>query len=604
MASINDLFKKPSLPGSNKRKAEIVKRDPNEIYKSIKLNGHGDARSNGEATVQDEPEDDEGYAGPQMPPDLEDENIDDEEGRFFGGGLTSNTADVLDFIDQQDQDGSVKLEKIDSAWPRRLALNFEKKISKNAELRAKFEGDPEKFMGSEADLDADIKALSILSEHSNFYQEFAQLGCVSSLVSLLAHENTDIAIDAIEIISELTDEDVEAEQSQWDALVDAMLDADLLDLLSQNMTRFNEDLESDRTGVYHVLGWNNPSVVSTNMSHDCVGVLENLSSRPALADRIGTNVAILQWLVSRAGKKEAKVTQNKQYAIEVLAILLQSSISNRKQFISFDGIDTFLQLLSAYRKRDPPKGSEEEEWVENIFDCVTCCMDEEEGKQKLLDAEGIELSLIMLKEGKMSKPRALRLLNHALGGVSGGTSCEKLVDAAGLKVLFTMFMKKHDNITSEHLLGIFASMFRLLPGDSASRIRLLGKFVEKDYEKIQKLVTLRRAHASRVAAIDNEIKSEQNELSPAEREDHMGGWLSRRLDAGLFSLQTIDVILAWLIAEDDGVKSKAQDLLAERDESFGDIRGTIQEQLDSLQNQPEDEDSTFKDMLSILVQFV
>ena len=80
-------------------------------------------------------------------------------------------------------------------------------------------------------------------------------------------------------------------------------------------------------------------------------------------------------------------------------------------------------------------------------------------------------------------------------------------------------------------------MFRLLPGDSASRIRLLGKFVEKDYEKIQKLVTLRRAHASRVAAIDNEIKSEQNELSPAEREDHMGGWLSRRLDAGLFSLQ-------------------------------------------------------------------
>ena len=220
------------------------------------------------------------------------------------------------------------------------------------------------------------------------------------------------------------------------------MDADLLDLLSQNMTRFNEDLESDRTGVYHVLGWNNPSVVSTNMSHDCVGVLENLSSRPALADRIGTNVAILQWLVSRAGKKEAKVTQNKQYAIEVLAILLQSSISNRKQFISFDGIDTFLQLLSAYRKRDPPKGSEEEEWVENIFDCVTCCMDEEEGKQKLLDAEGIELSLIMLKEGKMSKPRALRLLNHALGGVSGGTSCEKLVDAAGLKVLFTMFMKK------------------------------------------------------------------------------------------------------------------------------------------------------------------
>ena len=78
-------------------------------------------------------------------------------------------------------------------------------------------------MGSEADLDANIKALSILSEHPNLYEEFAKLGCVSSLVSLLSHENTDIAIDVVEIINELTDDNVEAEQVDWDALVDAMV---------------------------------------------------------------------------------------------------------------------------------------------------------------------------------------------------------------------------------------------------------------------------------------------------------------------------------------------------------------------------------------------
>ncbi len=78
-------------------------------------------------------------------------------------------------------------------------------------------------MSSEADLDAEIKTLSILSEHPSLYEEFARIGCVSSLISLLSHENTDIAIDAIEIINELTDEDVVAEQSQWDSLVDAMV---------------------------------------------------------------------------------------------------------------------------------------------------------------------------------------------------------------------------------------------------------------------------------------------------------------------------------------------------------------------------------------------
>lgn len=78
-------------------------------------------------------------------------------------------------------------------------------------------------MASEADLDTEIKGLSILSEHPDLYPEFVKMGCAGSLVSLLAHENADIAIDAIQTISELIDEDVEAEQEHWDTLVKAMV---------------------------------------------------------------------------------------------------------------------------------------------------------------------------------------------------------------------------------------------------------------------------------------------------------------------------------------------------------------------------------------------
>ena len=141
-------------------------------------------------------------------------------------------------------------------------------------------------------------------------------------------------------------------------------------------------------------------------------------------------------------RKETVVTQNKQYAAEVLAILLQSSIPNRKRFVELDGIDSFLQILSAYRKRDPAKGTEEEEFVENVFDCVTCSVEDQDGKQKFLDAEGIELCLIMLKAGNMSRPRALRLLDHALGGPDGGACCAQLVEAAGLKPTFGLLVKK------------------------------------------------------------------------------------------------------------------------------------------------------------------
>lgn len=535
--------------------------------------------------VEDE---DDIEAGPSAPPDDEDygpDIPDDEEGRFFGGGVTQEENEILDYMEREEP-AEIAPEKIDSAWLRKLALNFEKRIMKNAELRAKFESEPQKFMGSEADLDSDIKALSILSEHPELYGEFAKLGCVGNLVGLLAHENTDIAIDAVEIISELTDEDVEAEQEQWNEIVDAMVEADLLDLLVSNFARFDEGNESDRSGVYHALS-----------------VLENLASRTSTAEKIGQDTSVLKWLLERIQKKESPVSQNKQYAAEILAILLQSSPSNRRNLCELDGVDLLLQLLATYRKRDPVKGTEEEEYVENVFDSLTCIVDEPEGKQKFVEAEGVELCLIMIKEGKMSKFRALRLIDHALGGQSGAEVCERLVDAAGLKVVFGMFLKRQDGQTTEHLLGVFSSLLRLLPANSSGRIRTLAKFVEKDYEKLGKLVKLRRDYAARVAIVDQDIQNEQSKLDADEREDIADEWLSRRLDAGLFCLQTIDVILAWLVAEDDGASKRIQGFLADRDESLAVVKATIQQQLETIAGDTEEETMT-KDMLSTLVQFL
>lgn len=89
----------------------------------------------------------------------------------------------------------------------------------------------------------------------------------------------------------------------------------------------------------------------------------------------------------------------------------------------------------------------------------------------------------------------------------------------------------------EHLLGIFASLLRLLPGGSAARIRTLAKFMEKDYEKIDKLVKLRRDYASRVSPVEAAIEQERKSSSKEDQEIMEVEWLSRRFDAGLFSVQ-------------------------------------------------------------------
>nr|POE74048.1 beta-catenin-like protein 1 like [Quercus suber] len=561
MTSVDDLFKKPSLPsGSFKRKFEAP--DAQQAYKAAKLTNGSSPNGNG-ASGDDAADEDDVEAGPELPPDEEE---DDEEGRFFGGGVTKDAAEALDYLDQQDE-GSFSDEKIDSAWLRRLTVSFERKVGKNAELRAKYETEPQKFMQSEADLDSEIKSWSLLSEHTELYAEFARSGVVTSLVNLLTHENTDIAIGTIEIISELLDDDAGADTEDWDALVTSLLDADLVELLMSNLTRLDEENESDRNGVYHTLA-----------------VMENLGGQQAIAQKVGQQKVLL-WLCNRIAKPERPLGQNKQYAAEVLQVLLQSSSTLRQRIVldlELDGVDLFLQSLSAYRKRDPTKDSHEEEYAENLFDALTCVVDEPQGKVKFVEAEGVELCLIMLQEGGMSKGRALRLLDHAAAGhgLEAASVGEKIVDAAGLKVIFSIFMKKADNTSMEHLLGLFSSLLRLLPGQSAARIRTLAKFTERKLEKIAKLITLRSEYVQKVAAVDKQFNLERSTLDEAELDERSDEFFSRRLDGGLFCQQTIDTILAWLIAEEPAARSRILDAL-----EVNDIRISLQSQLDELGEQ-------------------
>ncbi len=665
---------------SRNRGIELVLTDfllQDQIYKSARLTPDG--RSSRQARADDvnddegkrQPDEDteagpapppedgdaeDGGYGPELPPD--DDDDDDEEGRFFGGGMTAQEAEVLDYVNEREREDDELVaaqqqqpqpEKFDLAWLRKTALSFERLISRNAEQRARFEGEPERFIASEAELDGAVKALSILAEHPALYPEFARLGCAASLVGLLAHDNTDVAVDAVEIIGELTDDDVAADDAQWAALVDALLDADLLGLLVSNLDRLDEAEEVDRGGVYHALG-----------------VVENLcSGRAETAERVAEHEGMLRWLLRRIQVRDPPpappVGQNRQYAAEVLAVLAQASAGTRRRLAALDdAVDVLLQLAAAYRKRDPARG-EEQEYMENLFEALTCLADGPEGKARLVEAEGVELCLIMLREGGVSRPAALRLLDHATtAGPGAAEVCRRLVEAGGLKNAFTLFMRtgretnnkksrkkkngdgsngssssssnssNDDHRTTEHLVGIFASLLRRLPADSPERVRTLAKFVEKDYEKTARLVELRHAYAARVAAADEAIRAErrqhqqeeearrrrQKKTTTAEeaeeqrrRDEEMAdGWFSRRLDAGLFTLQTIDVILAWLVAEDGGAAARIRRLLADRDESLRVVRDTIQEQIDGMDpdgGADDDEESTeSREMLSTLVEFL
>jgi beta-catenin-like protein 1 len=53
-----------------------------------------------------------------------------------------------------------------------------------------------------------------------YYPELVKTGTVGLLASLLSHENTDIAIDVVQVVQELTDEDVGAEDENLSDMED------------------------------------------------------------------------------------------------------------------------------------------------------------------------------------------------------------------------------------------------------------------------------------------------------------------------------------------------------------------------------------------------
>lgn len=111
-----------------------------------------------------------------------------------------------------------------------------------------------------------------------------------------------------------------------------------------------------------------------------------------------------------------------------------------------------------------------------------------------------------------------------MSGPSGSAACETFVDALGLKSLFTTFMgkvsKKNKGVDvpayeeTSHTLSIVSSLFTNLPSESPARIRLLAKFVENNYEKVDKILEIRESAQKRLTDTDADIGREKKVATP------------------------------------------------------------------------------------------
>lgn len=85
-------------------------------------------------------------------------------------------------------------EIVDETAIKKIVLNFEKRSLKNREMRIKFPDSPEKFMESEVELHEILQEMRVLSTAPDYYPLLVKLQIIPSLLELLSHDNTDIAV--------------------------------------------------------------------------------------------------------------------------------------------------------------------------------------------------------------------------------------------------------------------------------------------------------------------------------------------------------------------------------------------------------------------------
>ncbi|KAI9342789.1 DUF1716-domain-containing protein [Zopfochytrium polystomum] len=576
--NIDTLFKMPALPAGKltAAKRRMPEQPPDGGVKRLKANSGGTPSSVEMEDDSEAPDPSQLHwgvgtadsgASARLPG-----SSDPEEDRFYGDGLSDRQREIYDIVDSAEDNGPAM---IDVPALKKMIARLEKAAAKNEEMRVRFPDEPLKFIESEADLDEELNNLMAASAAPELYPQLISLGTVNTILELLGHENTDVAIASVKLLCELTDDDTVAEAEEAGeagakALAANLIENQVLELVVNLIMKLNEDLSDteDRQGVYSSLN-----------------LIENLVTlSPPTAELVVSKTALPSFLLKRIQRKP--FDSNKQYASELLAILLQDSKPNRLNIIASPqhGVGVLLKVLSAYRKKDPVD-ADEVELMENCFDALCSCLLEREGKLSFLEDEGVELMIIMLRERKMSRMRALKVLSHALLGDDGADCCETFVQKMGLKAFFPIFMRKglrsyrkeykthSEHEEDEHVASILVSLQRNLQGDS--RLRLNSKFSENGCEKLDRLLELHDQYTSRVSSFD---KANPQGPRDIERDDDEGDdaldteeeRYLKRLENGLFTLQLVDLAMGYACAEDgeDEVRNHLKKLLSRRGESF------------------------------------
>lgn len=542
------------------------------------------------------------------------------EGDPITAGIGSNTKrkvvriaedrNVTHLLEQAEQQhGDKKVIELTPKGVRQAYASLVKSVERNELQRAKHPDEADQYMESELLLYEQIEVLKSLAADSKLYPIVCETDMMSTLTRLLLHENSDIAEAVLAVWLEWFDpsllqtEDPSAESSPLLTITGKLVEESLEPIVANLARLSNESNDDVGQGVENVL-----QLVEYLLEID--SFLDETSRKrfpQSISFLFCKRTPLCSWLMDQVASKSPV----KQKSLEILDLLttreeIYTAISDWSKIPPYtsvlseketngstiDAIEVLLQEVASFRNVQP-KDDDEVDTIEDAAIVMSSILTYAPlNIQHFLDAQGVELLVVCLKERVHAGGVILKWLDLAGTEDVHKILCERIVEVGTLKYLFPILTGKHlpkgvllskgakrewkENILETTIRILYSLTVQLddkSPHDALNR--LVTKFL--DEEKMIRLVSLLIDYDKRARFAEYEFYRSDLEETLGDQETVQFAALSAKLQGGGDIFHRLGAIAAFCCIKSKRCSDTIAKALKEQGSGIGLIRASIEE---------------------------
>jgi hypothetical protein len=264
---------------------------------------------------------------------------------------------------------------------------------------------------------------------------------------------------------------------------------------------------------------NKSNLSSTPLSFKIIYFLQNIVELlPKVSEVIVTRTLLLDWLKNSISPKKTLVCRRK--SADLLCLFVHTSTHIQKTLGLRGGIYHLLKCLTAYNNKTITSlDGKEKDYIYSVFNTLISALSIPHNRLLVLECEGLDLILIILKRCHFWSASALRTV--ALVTTECRIASERWVNIMGLKSTFAYYAKKldhdvannHDPQKQELIQLSISIIFNLISNlaQGHTRDRLYHKFFEAGFHNFERLVELLVIFQKKLMCLEKDTSLIQSE---------------------------------------------------------------------------------------------